>query len=103
MAKVIASASMSLDGYIADASDQVGPLFDWYGNGDVAFNGGDPERTEGEIAKAARTLHIVRHLKILSSALRMTVMRSIQRKRDVCQTMPATASLIRCNCWICCL
>jgi dihydrofolate reductase len=44
MAKVIASASMSLDGYIADASDQVGPLFDWYGNGDVAFNGGDPER-----------------------------------------------------------
>jgi dihydrofolate reductase len=44
MGKVIASASVSLDGFIADPSDQVGALFDWYGNGDVAFNGGDPER-----------------------------------------------------------
>jgi len=44
MGKVIASASVSLDGYIADPADQVGPLFDWYGNGEVAFNGGDPER-----------------------------------------------------------
>jgi hypothetical protein len=44
MGKVIASATVSLDGFIADESDQVGPLFDWYGNGDVAFNGGDPER-----------------------------------------------------------
>jgi hypothetical protein len=30
MGKVIAQASMSLDGFIADARDQVGPLFDWY-------------------------------------------------------------------------
>jgi dihydrofolate reductase len=44
MSKVIAGASVSLDGFIADESDQVGPLFDWYGNGDVAFSGGDPER-----------------------------------------------------------
>jgi len=44
MGKVIASASVSLDGFIADPSDQVGALFDWYGNGDVAFNGGDPDR-----------------------------------------------------------
>lgn len=44
MGKVIASATMSLDGFIADHADGVGPLFDWYGNGDVAFNGGDPER-----------------------------------------------------------
>ena len=33
MGMVIAQASMSLDGYIADPSDDVGPLFDWYGNG----------------------------------------------------------------------
>jgi dihydrofolate reductase len=26
---------VSVDGFIADADDQVGPLFDWYGNGDV--------------------------------------------------------------------
>ncbi len=30
MGKVIAQASMSLDGFIADTNDQVGPLFDWY-------------------------------------------------------------------------
>jgi dihydrofolate reductase len=44
MGKVIVQASMSLDGFIADTDDRVGPLFDWYGNGDVAFTGGDPER-----------------------------------------------------------
>jgi dihydrofolate reductase len=44
MGKVIVQASMSLDGFIADTNDRVGPLFDWYGNGDIAFNGGDPER-----------------------------------------------------------
>jgi len=44
MGKVVANAVVSLDGFIADESDQVGLLFDWYNNGDVAFNGGDPER-----------------------------------------------------------
>lgn len=44
MARVIAGASVSLDGFIADESDGVGALFDWYGNGVVPFNGGDPER-----------------------------------------------------------
>jgi dihydrofolate reductase len=37
-------ASMSLDGYIADPSDNVGPLFDWYGNGEVEVRGADPDR-----------------------------------------------------------
>jgi dihydrofolate reductase len=37
-------ASMSLDGFIADPSDAVGPLFDWYGNGDVEVTGADPDR-----------------------------------------------------------
>ncbi|WP_431677852.1 dihydrofolate reductase family protein [Kitasatospora sp. KL5] len=44
MARVVTQASMSLDGFIADHSDQVGPLFDWYGNGDVEFTGADPDR-----------------------------------------------------------
>jgi hypothetical protein len=44
MGKVIGSATVSLDSFIADESDRVGPLFDWYDNGDVPFNGGDPER-----------------------------------------------------------
>jgi dihydrofolate reductase len=37
MGKVIASASMSLDGYIAKDDNSIGRLFDWYQNGDVEF------------------------------------------------------------------
>jgi dihydrofolate reductase len=44
MATVISQASMSLDGFIADPSGGVGPLFDWYFNGDVEFTGADPDR-----------------------------------------------------------
>ena len=43
MGKVIAQASMSLDGVIADTNDDVGPLFDWYQNGDVEVTGSHPE------------------------------------------------------------
>jgi dihydrofolate reductase len=35
MATVASGASMSLDGFIADPSGEVGPLFDWYFSGDV--------------------------------------------------------------------
>jgi dihydrofolate reductase len=44
MATVVTQASMSLDGFIADPSGNVGPLFDWYGNGDVEVTGADPDR-----------------------------------------------------------
>jgi dihydrofolate reductase len=37
MGTVIADMSMSLDGFIADPDDGVGPLFDWFGSGDVEF------------------------------------------------------------------
>ena len=43
MGKVIAQASMSLDAFIADTNDQVGPLFDWYDNGNVQVTGADPD------------------------------------------------------------
>jgi dihydrofolate reductase len=45
MGKVVMGAVVSLDGFIADNNDGVGPLFDWYGNGDVtwAFEGTDDE------------------------------------------------------------
>jgi dihydrofolate reductase len=36
MATVIADMSMSLDGFIADRNDGVGPLFDWYQAGPVS-------------------------------------------------------------------
>ena len=45
MGKTVMGAVVSLDGFIADDNDDVGPLFDWYGNGDVtwAFEGADYE------------------------------------------------------------
>jgi len=45
MSKLIAIMSVSLDGFVADANDGVGEVFDWYFNsGDVAFDtgGADP-------------------------------------------------------------
>ncbi|WP_018653913.1 dihydrofolate reductase family protein [Actinomadura flavalba] len=35
MGKVVAEMTMSLDGFVADPQDGVGPIFDWYDNGDV--------------------------------------------------------------------
>ena len=37
MGKTIMGAIVSLDGFMADDNDGVGPLFDWLGNGDVAW------------------------------------------------------------------
>jgi len=36
MSKVLMHNVVSVDGFIADERDEVGPLFDWYFNGDVA-------------------------------------------------------------------
>jgi dihydrofolate reductase len=45
MGKTIMGAAVSLDGFMADDNDDPGPLFDWYGNGDVtwSFPGTDDE------------------------------------------------------------
>ena len=45
MGKTVMGAVVSLDGFMADDNDGVGPLFDWLGNGDVAwsFPGSDGE------------------------------------------------------------
>ena len=37
MGKVIAAASMSLDGFVAKDDNTIGRLFDWYQNGEVTF------------------------------------------------------------------
>jgi hypothetical protein len=34
-------ALVSVDGFIADGKDDVGPLFDWYFNGDIALQDGE--------------------------------------------------------------
>lgn len=56
MGKVIASAAVSLDGFVADTSDAVGPLFDWYGNGDIEITAADPDRVFRVTAATAEYL-----------------------------------------------
>jgi dihydrofolate reductase len=56
MGKVVVQASMSLDGFIADPSGRVGPLFEWYGNGDVEVRGNDPDRVFTVSAASAEYL-----------------------------------------------
>lgn len=38
MSAVVMHNVVSVDGFIADADDQVGPLFDWYSNGDTEIS-----------------------------------------------------------------
>jgi dihydrofolate reductase len=42
MGNVVMHAVVSVDGFIADANDEVGPLFDWYFNGDTEIVDGGP-------------------------------------------------------------
>jgi len=46
--RVVVGAAVSIDGYIADANDGVGPLFDWYFSGDEEMPvGPDQYRPKG--------------------------------------------------------
>lgn len=56
MGMVIANMSMSLDGYIADRSDDVGPLFEWYQVGPVATPSAAEEWTYHTDEVSARDL-----------------------------------------------
>jgi hypothetical protein len=47
MSTVVMHNVVSVDGYIADDKDDVGPLFDWYSNGDT-------ELAEGGEAKVSQ-------------------------------------------------
>ncbi len=69
MGRVVMQASMSLDGYIADPDDKVGPLFDWYGNGDVEFTGADPDRVFHVSAASAEYLRFAWPTSVRASAV----------------------------------
>lgn len=45
MGKVVASAIMSLDGYVAKQDNTIGQLFEWLQNGDVEFPTATPDLT----------------------------------------------------------
>jgi dihydrofolate reductase len=57
MGKVIVNAAVSLDGYIADESGGVGPLFDYYFNGDAEVTLADPDRIFKVTPATAGYLH----------------------------------------------
>src|SRR3954463_10402568 len=57
MSHAILFAAVSLDGFVADDDDQVGPLFDWYDNGDVAGTFSDEERVFHTTAATAEFLY----------------------------------------------
>ena len=52
MGKVFVDATVSLDGFVADEHDGVGPLFDWYNNGDTSVSIGAPDWTS-RVTKAS--------------------------------------------------
>lgn len=56
MALVATHAVMSLDGFIARPDDSVGPLFDWYDNGDTPLVGGRGRWTF-HVSKASADYH----------------------------------------------
>ena len=56
MATVMMHAVASLDGFIADPEDEVGPLFDWYFNGDHDITAGGPFRVSAASAGYVRPM-----------------------------------------------
>src|SRR6266851_504310 len=56
MATVIANMSMSLDGFVADRNDDVGPLFDWYRAGPVTTPSADERWKYGTGEASAKVL-----------------------------------------------
>jgi len=48
-------AVVSVDGFIADEHDEVGPLFDWYFNGDVPLVEGELEQTHAPFRLGRRS------------------------------------------------
>lgn len=56
MATVVADMSVSLDGFIADPHDDVGPLFDWYQAGPIATPSADERWTFSTDEASAKQL-----------------------------------------------
>jgi dihydrofolate reductase len=56
---IMGAAAVSLDGFIADDNDEVGPLFDWLGTGDVSWSlpGSDDEARSTRVSADFMTSH----------------------------------------------
>jgi len=60
MSTVVMHAVVSLDGFIADDRDEVGPLFDWYFNGDRPLFEGDGDSSHPNMSISARSYEYVK-------------------------------------------
>ncbi|MBV9597193.1 MAG: dihydrofolate reductase family protein [Chloroflexi bacterium] len=56
MSTVVMHAVVSVDGFIADARDEVGPLFDWYFNGDTEIVAEGPFKVSKRSAEYVRPM-----------------------------------------------
>jgi len=54
MSKVVMHNVVSVDGFIADDNDDIGPLFEWYNNGDTSLPGDRAFRVSKESADYVR-------------------------------------------------
>jgi dihydrofolate reductase len=57
MARTIMGAVVSLDGYIAYDDDTVGPLFDWFGSGDVEWQASERHEYTNRTTEASRDFY----------------------------------------------
>jgi dihydrofolate reductase len=72
MGTVMADMTMSVDGFIADPDDGVGPLFDWYSEGPVAFTfPGDGMQSHVSAASAGHLERVVNELGALVTGRRL--------------------------------
>lgn len=62
MATVIMHAVVSVDGFIAAENDEVGPLFDWYFNGDLPIVADEGEEGHGPFRVSERSQQYVASL-----------------------------------------
>ena len=58
MGNVVMHNVVSVDGFIADENDQVGPLFEWYGNGEHTL-AGDRKDTTGALRVSKASIDYV--------------------------------------------
>ena len=54
MGRTIMGAVVSLDGYMAYDNDEVGPLFDWFGNGDAEWRWSDTQEEPLRTTQASK-------------------------------------------------
>jgi hypothetical protein len=91
MGKTIMGAVVSLDCYIADDSDGVGPLFDWYSNGDVSW-AFERSVEECRTTRASADFMRARYANVAAVVIGHRLRWSVWRRRHQARSGSATTS-----------